>query len=105
MVRMPDYTYSILKKGGVAFILIVDQNLGGLSVTNGIEEVVDEISMKEKIKDLNKFVVLYKDSEGIWDGWSNENQEFFGFDIDCRGDEEVAMGMYLLSRQLEAVTR
>jgi hypothetical protein len=46
---------------------IVDLNLGGRSVTNDIENVINEIYQKigEEIK---KYKILYRDSEGVWDG-------------------------------------
>ena len=46
---------------------IEDLNYGGKSVTNNIENVINEI--KEMIGDkIKKCHIIYKDSEGIWDG-------------------------------------
>jgi hypothetical protein len=48
-------------------LLIVDMNTGERSVTNDIENVVNEIYQKlgDKIKE---YKIIYKDSDGIWDG-------------------------------------
>lgn len=61
MVRS-DYTYSIEDDT----LKIIDLNLGNMSVTNNIEEVLTEILHNEGnyIQDLK---VIYRDSECIWD--------------------------------------
>ena len=72
MVRS-DYMYTLdLEKG---FIEIVDLNQGGMSVTNNIEAVIDEIAEKEGIGTVTMDVV-YRDSEGIWDGYDPILHEF-----------------------------
>jgi len=50
-------------------IFIEDLNLGRCSVTNDIENVVEEIAEQYKI-DPRKFYILYRDSQGVVDGWS-----------------------------------
>lgn len=54
-------------KANENLLQIVDLNTGGRSVTNDVENVINEIYEKlgEQIK---KFKIIYKDSEGIWDG-------------------------------------
>lgn len=49
-------------------IVIEDQNTGGMSVTNDIENVVEAIAEKANIDPLD-YVVIYKDTNGLWDGW------------------------------------
>jgi len=46
---------------------IVDLNIGGKSVTNDITNVINEITetVGNKIRTLD---IIYRDSEGIWDG-------------------------------------
>ena len=58
-----NYSYEII--GDVIKI----EDLGGnfMSVTNNIEGVVREIADKEL--SLEFFNVIYRDSEGVWDGW------------------------------------
>jgi len=73
MVRA-DYAYQI-KEGFRTEIYIVDQNLGNMSVTNCIEDVVEEIKSKERITH-NDLSVVYCDSEGVWDGWDHTNENF-----------------------------
>jgi len=70
-----DYTYQVTSHGGHAVIAIEDTNGGGMSVTNNIENVVEEIGIKEKI-DPEAFVIVYKDSDDRWDGWDDNRQAF-----------------------------
>ena len=59
------------------YLKIEDLNLGGRSVTNDIENVLYEI--REEIGDqIEKFQIIYKDSDELWNfidtSWiSNEN--------------------------------
>ncbi|WP_229374392.1 hypothetical protein [Fibrella rubiginis] len=57
-----DYTYTI--EGTI--IVIVDLDLGNRSVTNDIENVLDDIRLK--IGDLAGYSVIYRDSMSRWDG-------------------------------------
>jgi len=72
-----DYEYSInrVKKR----LAIVDLNLGRMSVTNCIEDVVDEIAQNENINHSN-YMIIYRDSENIWDGWIHDKYDFVGLD-------------------------
>ena len=65
-----DFTYSIF--GNV--ISIVDLNLGNRSVTNDIERVLRKIEYYHIA-----FKIMYRDSEGVWDGieWNGEMLHFF----------------------------
>lgn len=66
-----EYDYDI--QGSV--IAITD--LGGMkSVTNDIENVLDDIRIERNI-DLSKFKIMYKDSQGIWDGVTPTNPVSF----------------------------
>lgn len=58
-----NYVYKFIGK----VVVIDDLNDGGMSVTNDIENVIDEICIKENINDLN-FVWIYKDNTGNYDG-------------------------------------
>lgn len=62
------YTYDLKSYAGHPVIAIIDQDNGGISVTNDIETVVAEIAVKEKL-DPARYLVVYQDSEKIWDGW------------------------------------
>lgn len=64
-----DYSYTKVKKDGILVIAIVDLNLGGTSVTNDIENVVEVICHKEKIK-AEDAAFIYFDSLKTWDGWN-----------------------------------
>lgn len=64
-----DYSYTKVKKDGILVIAIVDLDLGGTSVTNDIENVVDAICDKEKISPDNA-AFIYMDTLKTWDGWN-----------------------------------
>jgi hypothetical protein len=66
-----DYNYRITEAQGRNVILIEDLNLGGKSVTNDIENVVSTISKTEGI-DTKDYMIVYRDSMGIWDGWNGD---------------------------------
>ena len=57
-----DYTYTVA--GSV--IAIVDLDQGSKSVTNDMENVLDDI--RADIGDLAGYAVIYQDSMGRWDG-------------------------------------
>jgi len=56
-------------------IIIVDQNTVGMSVTNDIEDVIEEICLQNNLNSplVN---VVYRDSEGIWDGYNTKQKDF-----------------------------
>lgn len=55
--------------------MIEDLNLGRMSVTNNIENVVEEICIKEMISPA-EVNIIYKDSDGHWDGFIFSTNEF-----------------------------
>jgi len=57
-----DYTYTV--EGSI--IAIIDLDQGSKSVTNDIENVLDDI--RAEIGDLAGYAVIYRDSMGRWDG-------------------------------------
>lgn len=59
-------------------LLIWDQDLGNMSVTNDIENVVADIAAHEGI-DPVAHLIIYRDSEGRWDGWDGATEDFFHF--------------------------
>ena len=69
------YIHRIEVIAGHRFIVIEDLNVGFMSVTNDIENVVEEISQKERINPCEHFII-YKDSEGVWDGFDFATQQF-----------------------------
>ena len=70
-----DYTYELKEHSGHKVLTIEDLDLGGLTVTNNIENVVKEIEAAEKI-DCRDYVIIYKDSDGDWDGWNPYTKAF-----------------------------
>lgn len=70
-----DFHYEILNFSGRDVILIEDLNRGNMSVTNDIENVVDEIAEGENL-DPKDYMIVYADSAGSWDGWDATTKEF-----------------------------
>jgi hypothetical protein len=82
-----DYVHTIRKVDGVDVLLIEDMDLGRMSVTNDIENVLSEL--KDLYRGLPK-IIIYRDSEGIWDGVNN-NGEWVNFYMLNTQDTEVAI--------------
>lgn len=76
---------------GRKFIVIIDLNIGGKSVTNDIENVVKYIGKTENI-DVNKYLIIYQDTEGTWDAWDPITETFVLLSED---NYKVAMGKYI----------
>ena len=58
-----DYNYQIIEIAGAKVGLVIDKDTTGyMSVTNNIDEVCKEIGVEN---------VIYRDSEGVWDFWSD----------------------------------
>ena len=58
-----DFRWNLFKIFGLEAIFIEDLNLGNMSVTNDIENVLKEI--KKQVPDLGKYIIQYYDSEKI----------------------------------------
>ena len=54
-------------------ILCLEDLDAGRSLTNDIENVIDELI--KSTPDLPT-IIIYKDSDKIWDGWNNDNQQY-----------------------------
>lgn len=70
-----NYNYKLREFAGRNVLVIEDENIGGMSVTNCIEEVVTDICTAEKI-DPNSYMIVYKDSNDNWDGWNHRKKQF-----------------------------
>lgn len=71
-----DFDYKMGVFEGKNVLLILDRNLGNRSVTNDIENVVDDIATYEGIVP-EEFLILYRDSDSNWDGWDASTRRFF----------------------------
>lgn len=74
-MSITNYKHEITDFAGRRCLIIEDLNQGGRSLTNSIEEVVTEICVFAK-EDPCDLMIVYKDSEGVWDGWDHRNKEF-----------------------------
>lgn len=71
-----NFLYRIGEIHGQKILLIRDLDLGNLSVTNDIENVVADITVHETIDPL-EHMIIYRDSMGMWNGWDAKSQNFF----------------------------
>lgn len=71
-----DYTYTITNFRGPGVIVIQDLNRGNKSVTNNIENVVDEICIKELIEYPEDYIIVFKDSTALWDIYDYKKELF-----------------------------
>lgn len=76
-----DYIHKIYQVDKI--IEIQDLNLGKMSVTNNIENVIDEIAKEEGINK-SEFKVIYRDSVGNWDGFNTKTNQFISLDTDIK---------------------
>lgn len=83
-----DYTYTIEDN----VIAIVDLDLGNRSVTNDIENVLDDI--RSEIGDLAGYSVIYRDSMGRWDGVRLVNRTVYFYGLG-EAYKEAAMNRLL----------
>lgn len=73
MVTRSDYKYEVIPDDKI--IVIEDLDNKKVSLTNDIENVITEISDKEGLA-VNDFKIVYKDSEGYWDGFNQISGKF-----------------------------
>lgn len=64
--RQKHACYTSMTDGNAMTISIIDDNTGELSVTNDLEAVIDGFSCFGV--PLDEFVIVYRDSQGMWDG-------------------------------------
>ena len=87
-----NYTYDFKTYKGRNFLVIEDLNTGGMSVTNNIEQVVEDCFEAHDLQPHQAFII-YKDSNGMWDGWSHEKQDYIHLD---QRSEEAAKELIIL---------
>lgn len=65
-MRRSDYTYELVNN----VICITDLDFGNMSVTNDIENVIEEIDNELRIDNLSimEYKIIYCDSNKYWDG-------------------------------------
>lgn len=74
-IRKSDYTFRVIETQGRNVISIIDLDLGHMSVTNNIENVLTEIAEIAKIQPKD-YLIVYKDTDGKWDGYDAVNSTF-----------------------------
>jgi len=84
ILSAPNYRLDVFDE--IKIISIEDLNTGGISLTNNIESVmqdVREICLKIGLK-IDGFQIIYKDSMGIWDGFGQNSETFIPYQETCR---------------------
>lgn len=90
----PDYSYTIHNLTDIKVIVIVDNNNpGAKSVTNWIEGIVDQICAMNDISPEDHMIV-YQDTNGIWDGWDQFKEQFVDLSCDNWQDAVVKFMSY-----------
>lgn len=74
-IRKSDYTFRVIETQGRNVISIIDLDLGHMSVTNNIENVLTEIAEIAKIQPKD-YLIVYKDTDGKWDGYDALKKDF-----------------------------
>jgi|GEM_PF-5706717 hypothetical protein len=89
------YNYLFEVIHSVNTLVITDEAFDGayISVTNNIEKIVAELKEKapEEFKK-NGFLIIYRDSQGIYDGWDDDKQKFISIN---QVTKENAVGYWL----------
>lgn len=70
----PDFEYYLFDDA----VVILDLNVGGQSVTNGIRSVIEQIHRREPALMVGR-PVIYQDSSGIFDGVTVQDGKFQDF--------------------------
>lgn len=71
-----DFLYQLYTLNTQTFVLIWEVDMGNRSVTNDMENVVDDIINASGIIG-GDCLFVYRDSLGRWDGWEYETGEFY----------------------------
>jgi len=72
MFSKADYEVQVIED----VVVVIDQDKGGMSVTNDIENVLQDLSYS---MDLGNRPVVYQDSTGTFDGVNHDTGKFTGF--------------------------
>lgn len=94
-VSKANFTYKVTEMIARQVIVIEDQDLGSMSVTNDIENVILDIANIENINP-TQYMIVYKDSDGIWDGFDATTGRFVAL---CSNSSLEAVKKYI-SNQL-----
>jgi hypothetical protein len=93
-MRRADYTYIVGTCSGRNVIIIEDLDLGNVSVTNDIKNVIKEIVSVENF-DPCQYLIVYKDSSGFWDGWDYAKHDYVALQEE---DYRDAIDKYILKQ-------
>ena len=78
-------TYRLDVYDSVQVVAIEDLNMGERSVTNDIENVIEEVRriMNKTGRNIERYQVIYKDSEGLLDGYGQNSGQFISLGVSC----------------------
>lgn len=80
-----DYNWEVIKYGEQDVLCIIDEDRGRMSVTNDIENVTAEIEKELTLQGKSlPTLIVYRDSEHLWDAWSTKKQDFILLSADSQ---------------------
>jgi len=69
------FLYKVVKIKDHDVVFVIDQNLGGRTVTSDMHYIAADLVQAEKLN-TRGFTIIYRDSEEKWDGWSPDDGFF-----------------------------
>lgn len=84
-----DFTYHTIESQGINVLAIIDLDQGGASVTNNAEAVVKSIAA-ELGEQIFKMPIIYRDSEGAYDGIDGTYLEDPFYSIGSKKEDSAA---------------
>jgi hypothetical protein len=88
---------------GLPVYVIKDANRGGMTVTTNAANVLKAISEEFSLKLSDRAIIVYRDSEGQWDGISVKGGTFAGVYSLGAADEQEAISM-AVTRHIKVMT-
>lgn len=93
------YSYFVYTaEDGQKTLVLTDEGTGPImSLTNDIENVVEQACLEQDLK--TPYIrVVYRDSDGIWDGWDTKTHNFIQLGKNKAEDAINYLDLYFKSR-------
>lgn len=99
------YSYFVhTAEDGQKTLVLTDEGTGPImSLTNDIENVVEQACLEQDLKTPHVRVV-YRDSDGTWDGWNTKTHQFIPLVQDRAEDAINHLDLYFKSQYDELST-
>lgn len=101
-----NFHYSIETYGTtLKYITIIDFGGPYKSVTNDIENIIEDIIRWEKIEDMSQYLIIYKDSDDMWNAWDWATKDFVDLEADSALDAAKRYHTYSIEGSNELYER